>query len=624
MTTADLVNDELDKKYPKPPIATWKVIWRLIVYGRRFWIPNLIAMLFLNIFWQLPGLLNREFFNLLTGEADAHFGIWTLVALLFVGEVARLAGIWGLIQTNVPFFVHTMTLLRKNLLSNVLKRPGAKALPYSPGEAISRFRGDVFEMPLFALWINDILGMIFFGVIAFTIMISINARITALAVIPFILVAIGANAATERIEKYRRASRKWAGIVTGFIGEMFGAVQAVKVATAEEGMIAHFNEINDERRQVALKDALFQQILNSFFRNAVTLGTGAILLLAGQAIQRGEFTVGDFALFAFYLEFVSELTAFGGLLWARYRQIGVSVSRMYRLMEGAPDEALVEFSKVYLSGELPEITDIVRPDSSKLHELAAHNLTYHYPNTENGITDINLRLPRGQFTVITGRVGSGKTTLLRVLLGLLPRDEGVVQWNGANVDNLGDFFVPPHSAYTSQVPRLFSHTLRDNVLMGLPYEDERVMAAIHASVMEQDLVDLEDGLESMLGPKGVKLSGGQMQRTAAARMFIRQPELLVFDDLSSALDVETEAILWERVFTNQAATCLVVSHRKAALRRADHIIVLKNGRIEAEGQLDDLLASCAEFQALWEGDLEPATPPTYEAPALEPIPVAGD
>ncbi len=591
------------KKKPVNTLPAWRVIVDMIRFRPKLWFANMVALVVLMMSFQLPGLAMRWFCDLLTGDSQVNFGVWTLVAFLFAAELGRVLGIFGAFKTNVPFFGATLTLLRKNLLKHILKRPGASALPDSPGEAISRFRGDVFEIPLFAIWLNDLQGILAFSIIAFIVMMRINRDITLLAMVPFFFVAIIAAASTNRIDQYRRASRRATGIITGFIGEFFGSVQAVKVAAAEDSVIERFNELNDERRRLSLKDRLFNEILHSLFVNTASIGIGIILILAGKSMQAGEFTVGDFALFTFYLEFITDLTAFLGLLFARYRQIGISVERMGRLMEGAPPEALTEFSEVYQDGSFPDVEYLPRTEGDHLQTLKTANLTYTFPGTDNGIQGINLELRRGDFTVVTGRVGSGKTTFLRVLLGLLPMDNGEVRWNGELVGDPASFFIFPRAAYTGQVPRLFSDTLRNNILMGLGKEDEETMQAVHSAVLERDLEELEKGLDTLVGPKGVKLSGGQIQRTAAARMFVRQPELLVFDDLSSALDVETERTLWERVFEQPDATCLVVSHRRTALRRADNIIVLKDGRIEAEGQLDDLLETCEEMQRIWHGDL---------------------
>lgn len=581
-------------------LPAWRVILSMLRFRPWYWFVDLLAVSLMRLAWQVgPGLILQAFFNLLSGPAQAGITIWTILAALGGLLVARLVGEYGFVYADVPLFADVSTLLRRNLLKHILRRPGAAPLPDSPGEAISRFRDDVLEIPLFVILINDILIGIFIIVVSVLLLLRISVPITLLALAPVVLVGLLANAATRRIEHYRRASRQAAGRVTGFIGELFGAVQAVKVATAEESVISHFNRLNSERSRLTVREKLFDAVLESIWRNTGNLGTGMVLVVSGQAMRSGAFSVGDLALFVYLLQSMSDLTTFSGMLAARYRQLNVSVERMTRLMEGAPPDALIEHSPVDLEGPLPPVEYPPLNPADRLETLSAHRLSYCYPGTTNGIENIDLHLKRGTLTVVTGRIGSGKTTLLRVLLGLLPKDEGEVRWNGDLVPDAGSFFIPPRAAYASQTPRLFSGTLSENILLGLQENEAALHHSLSLAVMDEDIAEMEDGLETIVGPRGVRLSGGQIQRVAAARMLVRKAELLVFDDLSSALDVETEAQLWKRLLTQGDATYLVVTHRRPVLRIADQILVMKGGQVAAAGSLEELLSTSDEMRELW-------------------------
>jgi len=305
-----------------------------------------------------------------------------------------------------------------------------------------------------------------------------------------------------------------------------------------------------------------------------------MMLMVHSQATSGEFGAGDVAFFVYSLGVIGELLGELGIFLGRQQQLKVSIQRLENIAHMQP---MGELFRDLPTPALPALPQLTRFD--------VRDLTVTWSDGTYGIKNVSFSVKPGALLVITGSVGAGKSTLLRAVMGMLPQTFGEIRWNDDVVVHPGVQFVPPAVAYTSQVPRLFSDSLQENIVQGRNVEEPSLNEAIHGAVFEYDVARFEHGVNTMVGARGVRLSGGQIQRAAFARMLYNRPQLWCIDDISSALDIETEQQLWQRFAQIRAdVACVVVTHRPQVMQMADEIIILDAGVMRARGTYTQLLA----------------------------------
>ncbi|CAM4333884.1 ABC transporter transmembrane domain-containing protein [Paenibacillus phoenicis] len=469
-------------------------------------------------------------------------------------------------------------LLRTRFMSHLLRMTPPFFERSRTGDLMARATNDLRSVATTAgfgmLTLTD--STAYLTVIFLAMSTLISWKLTLAAIIPLPFIALAMKIYGKIIHERYTLAQDAFGDMNDQVLESVAGIRVIR---------AYVQERNDEKRFAEITDDVYKKNLavakvDAYFEPTIRLCVGlsyAIGLTYGiYLVFQNELTLGDLVTFNMYL---------GMMIWPMFA-IGELINIMQR--GGASLDRVNE-----TLNEKPDVEDLPNPISvEKPETIEFKDVTFRYPtSTINNLEHINLTIKRGETLGIVGRTGSGKSTLLKQLLHEYPVGSGELTISGVPIQQIALKRLHSWIGYVPQEQILFSKTVRQNIQFGCPgASDEKILEAIRTAAFDQDLGTLSDGLDTLVGEKGVALSGGQKQRVSLARAFIADPELLILDDALSAVDARTEARIIENIRRKRAGkTTLISTHRLSAIEHADWIVVLEKGKIIEEGTHDMLL-----------------------------------
>ncbi|MGQ9553914.1 MAG: ABC transporter ATP-binding protein [Anaerolineae bacterium] len=378
------------------------------------------------------------------------------------------------------------------------------------------------------------------------------------------------------------------------VQENLAGVRVVKAFVRAEHEKGRFNAANDSLMVSSIQAMQFSAVVGPFMMLALNLGVAGAIWFGGIQVTHGAMTVGEIIAFTNYLRQTLFSLMMVSMLLIQVSRAGAFATRIAEVLNSEPD----------VQDRMPE-----RPSAGSSFQakgpVAFQHVTFAYDNGEPVLQDVSFVAEPGQTIAILGATGSGKSSLVNLIPRFYDVQERHVTIGGVDVRDVSQAELRSRVSVALQEAILFSGTIADNIRQGRPdASDEEVQAAAQAAQAHEFIMSLPNGYATVLGQRGVNLSGGQKQRIAIARALVRQPDILILDDSTSAVDVETEARIQAALEEIMAGrTCFVVAQRISTVLQADKILVLDEGRIVAEGRHQGLIVSSPIYRGIFESQL---------------------